>query len=605
MLNSVSVADATRFFSGVLLKDYGGLGGLKTISVRSLGAGYTGVMYDGVMLSDVQAGQIDLGKISTANIEKITLYNGQPLEVLMPAKAFAAGSVLNLQTNVGDGTATKKKWTGSAMLKAGSFNFFNPSATLRYRHDNFLQMLNAEWQSSTGRYPYKAYELDGSIKKRENSDFKSLRLVYDAGYQWNTNSKVQFKAYHYNSERGLPGAVTLYTTGGKERLSDQNSFAQAIFKTSMSARSRLMFLAKYAHQYNFYKDPNTRYGPQGLENRFTQQEYYISAGYSYRIAAAFSAAYSSDFLINNLKGEGQFATAFAQPRRKTSLNNILLDGKWNRLELQANLLHYYQSEVVKNGPASRELSKLNPSISLAIQPFKTDIYLRFFYKNIFKTPTFNDLYYAYVGNTDLRPEQAVQYNIGLTWKKDSLSKTTNVQGSIDLYLSEVKDKIVAVPQQNLFRWTMLNFGRVRSKGIDVALQAHRKINGQTSISAKLAYGFQQAKEADKNSPFYDTQIPYTPLHSGSIQLQTTFRRFDLAANTVLSSYRYKLGDVVPDNLVKEWATVDLYASYRFFMNHNKSRVFAELNNVLNAQYDIIKFYPMPRFNYRLGCAINF
>ncbi|RZL98054.1 MAG: Plug domain-containing protein, partial [Pedobacter sp.] len=80
-LNSVSVADATRFFSGVLLKDYGGLGGLKTISVRSLGAGYTGVMYDGVMLSDVQAGQIDLGKISTANIENITLYNGQPLAI--------------------------------------------------------------------------------------------------------------------------------------------------------------------------------------------------------------------------------------------------------------------------------------------------------------------------------------------------------------------------------------------------------------------------------------------------------------------------------------------------------------------------------------------
>lgn len=36
-LNSFSVADAIRYFSGVQIKDYGGIGGLKTVNVRSLG----------------------------------------------------------------------------------------------------------------------------------------------------------------------------------------------------------------------------------------------------------------------------------------------------------------------------------------------------------------------------------------------------------------------------------------------------------------------------------------------------------------------------------------------------------------------------------------
>src|SRR4051812_41126806 len=58
-LNSLSVADAVKYFSGVVIKDYGGIGGLKTVSVRSLGANHTGVMYDGIMVSDVQGGQID------------------------------------------------------------------------------------------------------------------------------------------------------------------------------------------------------------------------------------------------------------------------------------------------------------------------------------------------------------------------------------------------------------------------------------------------------------------------------------------------------------------------------------------------------------------
>jgi vitamin B12 transporter len=34
-LNSFSVADAIRYFSGVQLKDYGGVGGLKTVNIRS------------------------------------------------------------------------------------------------------------------------------------------------------------------------------------------------------------------------------------------------------------------------------------------------------------------------------------------------------------------------------------------------------------------------------------------------------------------------------------------------------------------------------------------------------------------------------------------
>jgi vitamin B12 transporter len=61
-LNSLSVADAVRYFSGVQLKDYGGIGGLKTINVRSLGSAHTAVFYDGMTVGNAQNGQVDLGK---------------------------------------------------------------------------------------------------------------------------------------------------------------------------------------------------------------------------------------------------------------------------------------------------------------------------------------------------------------------------------------------------------------------------------------------------------------------------------------------------------------------------------------------------------------
>jgi len=76
-LNSLSVADAIRYFSGVQLKDYGGVGGIKTINVRSLGSAHTAVFYDGMSIGNAQNGQVDLGKYSLDNIEAIELYNGQ------------------------------------------------------------------------------------------------------------------------------------------------------------------------------------------------------------------------------------------------------------------------------------------------------------------------------------------------------------------------------------------------------------------------------------------------------------------------------------------------------------------------------------------------
>ena len=46
-----SVSDAVRRLAGVMVKDYGGIGGLKTVSIRGLGDQHTAVLYDGVAFS--------------------------------------------------------------------------------------------------------------------------------------------------------------------------------------------------------------------------------------------------------------------------------------------------------------------------------------------------------------------------------------------------------------------------------------------------------------------------------------------------------------------------------------------------------------------------
>ena len=97
-LNTHSVADALRYFSGIQLKDYGGVGGIKTVNIRSMGTHHLGISYDGVALGNAQNGQIDLGQFSLDNIEEITLFNGQKSALLQPASDFGHAGAVYIRT---------------------------------------------------------------------------------------------------------------------------------------------------------------------------------------------------------------------------------------------------------------------------------------------------------------------------------------------------------------------------------------------------------------------------------------------------------------------------------------------------------------------------
>ena len=118
--------------------------------------------------------------------------------------------------------------------------------------------------------------------------------------------------------------------------------------------------------------------------------------------------------------------------------------------------------------------------------------IRFFYKDIFRLPSFNDLYYQEVGNTKLRPENARQYNVGLTYSKNVCPFLPYLSATIDAYYNKVTDKIIAYPTKNLAVWSMRNLGEVEIKGIDatgsLSLQPWERIR----INLSGNYTYQQA-----------------------------------------------------------------------------------------------------------------
>ena len=90
----VSLADALQQFSGTYVRDYGGSGGLKTVSIHGLGAGHTVVTYGGLGLGDHRSGQVDLSRYNDiGDLAEVCLYTTDRPALLCPVRNLGAAVV--------------------------------------------------------------------------------------------------------------------------------------------------------------------------------------------------------------------------------------------------------------------------------------------------------------------------------------------------------------------------------------------------------------------------------------------------------------------------------------------------------------------------------
>ena len=606
--NSISVADALKHFAGVSVKDFGGIGGLKTVSVRSLGANHTGILYDGIALGNAQAGQIDLGKFSLDNIYEIVMHNSGPSDMLSTAKAFSYASLLTLKTISGVHNIDTTNVI-NLKIQSGSFGYISPSLAIQKKINNcFIVSLSAQYQNAVSDYPFISYENNKSRLKRINSGINSFRMETDIGFEVNEHNKINFKSYFYNSKRGLPGAIVFFNTISNQQLDEKEMFVQASWQKSISLKSEILFSGKYEQDKSYYLDPSYPNNFGKLENEFHQKEIYLSGVYSYKFSNNLKMSFAADAFNNKLTRTDIFAQNFATPTRNSFLNNIAIQFKKNHYEFTGNLLYTIIDEKVKTGESANSFNRFSNGLAFSIQPFKTVPFrTRLFYKHIFRAPTFNDLYYTNVGNTKLRPEFADQYNVGVTYEKQTTFIFKRIWVTADAYYNEVSDKILALPRQNLFQWSVQNVGKVKIKGLDIALHTQIKDLKFFKISTDFTYTYQNALDlTEPTSTLYKTQLSYTPKHSGSNSISVQYKSLIFNYNTLFSSLRYKAGDQIFENLLQPFTTNDASLSYSFHEKKTTSyRMIIEANNIFNTQYEIIKYYPMPLNNYRLTLNISF
>ncbi|WP_418211853.1 TonB-dependent receptor plug domain-containing protein [Bacteroides zhangwenhongii] len=613
-LNALQVSDAVKHFAGVTVKDYGGIGGLKTISIRSLGAQHTAVGYDGITLTDCQTGQIDLGRFSLDNVDQLSLSNGQSDNIFQPARFFASAGILNIQTltpQFEDG----KRTNISASFKTGSWGLVNPSLLLEQRISRkWTVSANGEWMSSDGHYPYTLYygneEGDlSSREKRKNTDVQTFRA--EAGLYGNFSDKEQWrlKAYYFQSSRGLPNATTFYYTHSSQRLWDKNTFIQSQYKKEFNRQWVFQTSAKWNWSYQRYLDPDYKGSTGEIENSYYQQEYYLSGAVLYRLLNNLSFSLSSDGSINTMNAN---LNDFAHPTRYSWLTAFA--GKYvnNWLTLSASALATVIYEQADKGGSAGNHRKLSPYVSASFKPFdKEEFRIRIFYKDIFRLPSFNDLYYGETGNNKLKPENARQYNIGLTYSKDVCPFLPYLSATVDAYYNKITDKIIAYPTKNLAVWSMRNLGSVEIKGIDVTGNVSLQPCEKFRINLSGNYTYQRALDVTNSDPAseegrtYKHQIAYTPRVSSSGQVGIETFWVNLSYSFLLSGKRYAVGQNIAANRLDSYSDHSISASRDFRIKKVTTSLSVEILNIMNKNYEIVKSFPMPGRSVRATFSVRY
>ncbi len=601
-MNSNSIADALRYFSGVQVKDYGGVGGIKTVNIRSMGTNHTGVVYDGIELGNAQNGQIDLGQFSLDNIEALSLYNGQKSEILQPAKDFGSAGTIYMRTRTPE-FEEGRNYRARLTLRTGSFDLLNPSALVELKLSRRVKAsLNAEWVNSSGKYKFRYRRVNpagelayDTTAVRQNGDINATRLELNV-YGDLDNGSWTVKTYNYNSERGVPGAIVNNVWRRGERIWDTNSFVQGRYSATLGRFSTLNNL-KYAFYRTHYVNNDDK--QVKIDNLYRQKEIYLSTANEYEITSCWRVSASYDFAWNDLNAD---VYGFVKPGRISQFLSAATSLDLERFRIQSSGLGTFIHDRIRDQKSPADKKVFTPAIFAIGYPLRNkDFSIRAFYKRSFRMPTFNDLYYADMGNSQLSPERVTQYNFGLVYDHhSSASVISAARLSADIYYNKVKNKIVAYPKGQQFRWTMLNLGLVDIKGMDVSGLLTLNPARDLYLTVRAQYTFQRAIDITCPSDnYYRDQIPYIPRHSGSAVANVVWRGWNLNYSWIYVGERYNQQENIRYNYTQPWYTSDISLGKDFAIGAVSLRCLLEVNNLLSQDYDVILNYPMPKRNYRL------
>ncbi|MDX9715847.1 MAG: TonB-dependent receptor [Thauera sp.] len=522
---------------GVQMARNGGPGSSGSVYIRGANAGHTLLLVDGVRIGSATSGSPVLETIPLEIVERIEILRG-PGSALYGADAL--GGVIQVFTRKG-----KEGFHPSARVGAGSDGAREASATLAGGAGVLRYSVTAGHERSDG---FNARTPVLSVNDRDDDGFREDYLSASLALDLGGNDEI--------------GANVLY--------SDMRNWYDAAqpFDSHLDKRAESygMYLRKQ-HSSDWVSTLRFGHGVDALENqsnagarsRFDTTQRQLSWQHDIALGGgSLMAAY--EFLQQRV----QTTTHYERTRRHMNAFLLGWGGEFDRHRVQLNARHdrnsQFGSKTTGTAAYGYEITpewRVHASIG-----------------NAFKAPTFNDLYYpvecypmwgCFGGNPALKPEEALNREIGVAWERNDLS----------MGLTYFNNRI-----RNLIDWSSgvaANVGRADIEGVEASLGAMLgKYRVRASVDLLDAEDRQTGDELGRRARI-----------SGALALERLAGAWTWGVEWNGKGQRYDRVPNAPAGRLGGYGLVDAYVHYAVAPDWS---VEVRANNLLDKDYELAKGY---------------
>lgn len=580
--NPQNVAEALQNVKGVYIKDYGGLGNTKTISLRGSTAGQVLVMLDGQRLNNPQTGQVDFSAISTEGIERIEVVRGGNSALY---GSDAVGGVINIITKKSD----RERQGVSISFKIGTASFGTGTIEplIKFTKENTSVFASFKYLESKG--DFKFIDNYGNEKIRLNSDIisRNYYVSWDQNFgdpHYQRNFSISLK--HFNFSRGAPGTIEPYYYHA--RMWDKNNQANVIYSGKIINLFNDLRLQLYYHDsYNRYKNDETQ---AMIDSEFFTQtrgnEIQMKSVIGPQVSMTYGIGLRYDWMKNpQIKQENERNSYYLFLLNESVLcvNNVL-----QTVSVVPSFRYDYNSDYT---------NKLSPKLGLVLNFGNTwRSTLKFNIGKSYRAPTFNDLYWPEdeftKGNPELEPEYGNDWDVGIRLQYPILNGIY-IESS---YFENRMNRLILWQEEGGF-WTPQNVNKSCIRGLENSIQIE-PFRDFLDITAN--YTFLDARNLSDETNEYKKILVYRPKHTVNVGINFKYKTLVVGYQFNYTSRRYTDKTNVWANSLDPYSVSDISISLTPTFSAVKINFSFQIKNVLNEEFRVLKNMPIPGREYRFS-----
>ena len=543
---TVALSDLLATTPGITVTRNGGLGSFTAVRIRGAEGEQTLTLIDGVRVNDPSSpgGGFDFANLLSGSIERVEVLRG-PNSV--PWGSQAIGGVVNVIT-----AAPGDRLQARGNVEYGSFDSVFANAGVSGRAGIVSGSLNAGFLRTDG--------ISAAANETEPDGYRQYGATGRVHVAISDAVTLDLRGYYADSRVDIDGFpppdYTLADT--PEYAKAQEIYGYAGLNVALGRlRNRIAFTIADIDRDNY--DPTFGSAPsffaRGRSERYTYQGDWQAAN-AIRLVAG--AERENTRFTDGTVSASRGTTSFYGQAILTPVDRLTLTGGVR-----------YDDDSAYGGHTIWGAN--------AVYALPTGTTLRGSYAEGFKAPTLYQLYGPFgLGNTDLQPETARSYDVGI--EQSVIDRTVTV--SATWFHRDTRNQI----DYNPATFAYSNIARARAQGLEVGLN----VRPSDRLTLSGSYSFIDAINRSPSANF-GKQLARRPRQSVSASVDWT-TPFDLAVGATVLAVGDSFDDAASTSRLDGYVVAGLRAELPI---GDRFALYGRVDNLFDERYQVVRGYGTP------------